>query len=755
MRKLCCAALAGIVAVALLSPDPVLADENSDAAPEGALAEVVVTAQKRSENIQNVPITVTAVGAATLDNAHITNLGDLPNLVPALQIAQNTDTFNIFMRGIGNPATAIGDEASVAVYIDGVYYPRLPPALFELNNIDHVEVLEGPQGTLFGRNATGGLIQIITKDPSSTPTLHVDAGYGNFETFTGNVYASTGFGDLLAGDIALHDSHMGQGWGTNLYNGTNFGWLDAKAARTKWVFKPVDGTKITLALDYSDSQSTESMLSGLQARGFTHGASCGATCTPFTQPNNVPYPYYGFYNENDDGENSGNDISQGGSLKLEQELPFAKLVSLTAARHQFGSFNSDPDYSPQPWFESLLPYRVQSFSQELQLISKPGSPFDWTVGLYYIDMRSKYDPIRFIGAEWENAFSLPEGEYDIYSSETVNSYAAYTQETFHLTSDTNLTAGLRYTLDKVRATGHNDIVDETLGVDINTGTQYAEQDFNKVTYRIALDHHFTDDVMSYVSYNRGFKAGTYNILPFSAAPNSPAPPVNPEVVDAYELGVKTDLLDHRVRLSADVFYNKVNNLQVQTVRPVGNPPAQEVFETNAAQAKSKGIELNIEGRISEQLSAHLSSTIQDPYYSSYPDAGKSVPAPDGIGTVLVPYDATGQQLVYSPKFAFNLGFDYRLPTRIGAWGAGVDYAFTSGFPFNPDQVVNNGSVGLLNARVSYVPANLGQHWKILFWGKNLTDKQYLNGSQEQNNRSGEVVTPAAPRTFGFTLNYDL
>jgi iron complex outermembrane receptor protein len=744
-----------IVTTAVIGSMTAVADTPPADQSGGGLAEIVVTAQKRSENIQNVPVSVDAVSALTLANAHITNLGQLSAIAPSLTISQTADVLNIFMRGIGNPATNIGQESSVAVYVDGVYYPRLPPALLELNNVDHIEVLKGPQGTLFGRNATGGLIQIITKDPSSEPTLHVDAGYGNFQTFTGNVYASTGIGDNLAGDIALHDTHMGSGWGTNLYNGTSYGYLESKAMRTKWVYKPFDGTKITLSYDYSDSVTTQSLLDGLQAPGYTHGAPCGATCIPFTPPNNVPYPYLGFYNKDEDFESLGQDIGQGGSLRVDQELPFARFVSTSALRHEIGSWYDDADYSPQDFFNGILPASVQSYSEELQLISTTASRFDWNVGLYYIHMRSVAAPARLLGSEFQNAFMLPDGQEDIYGSQTVDSYAAYTQETFHVTSDTNLTVGLRYTEDKVRATGHNDIADPPLGIDINTGTQYGAEDFNKVTYRFAIDHHFTDDLMAYASYNTGFQGGTFNIFPFSNAPNPPAPAVKPEEVNAYELGAKSDLMDHRVRLSTALFYNKVENLQVQIVRPVGNPPAATVLLSNAAEAKAKGIDLDLQAQITEQFDAHLSSTLQNPFYASYPNAGGSVVNPDGIGTLLTVHDATGQQLVFSPKYAVNVGVGYRLPLAIGEGSAGADYTYTSGYPLTPDQEIRNGGLGLLNARLGFTPPDAWKRWKFQIWGKNLTDKQYFSGAAEQNNRGGQTVAPAAPRTYGFTVSYDM
>jgi iron complex outermembrane receptor protein len=221
------------------------------------------------------------------------------------------------------------------------------------------------------------------------------------------------------------------------------------------------------------------------------------------------------------------------------------------------------------------------------------------------------------------------------------------------------------------------------------------------------------------------------------------------------VGAKSDLMDHRVRVSTALFYNKVENLQVQIVRPEGNPPANTVLLSNAAEAKSKGIDLDLQAQITDQFDAHLNSTIQNPFYASYPNAGGSVVNPDGIGTLLSVYNASGQQLVFSPKYAANVGFGYRLPMAIGEGSAGADYTYTSGFPLTPDQEIRNGGLGLLNARLGWTPPDAWKHWKFQLWGKNLTDKHYFSGAAEQNNRGGQTVAPAAPRTYGFTVSYDL
>lgn len=167
------------------------------------LEEIVVTAQRHEQNLQDVPMSVTAFNAAQLSKMSVTNATDLSKLDTSLYVAAGTGVVVSFIRGIGNPINNVGNESSIAYYVDGVYYARLPLAFFEFNNVERIEVLSGPQGTLFGRNASAGLVQIISRDPSFEPVLHAEVGYGNYDTIKSQVYAASGFGEKVAGDIAI------------------------------------------------------------------------------------------------------------------------------------------------------------------------------------------------------------------------------------------------------------------------------------------------------------------------------------------------------------------------------------------------------------------------------------------------------------------------------------------------------------------------------------------------------------------------
>ena len=185
----------------------------AEQASAGGIEEVVVTAQKRSENLQRVPIAVSAISSGALEFGKHFDVDQLVSLVPALNVNKTSSGAQPFIRGIGTNTSGMGVEPAVATYVDGVYYPSPAGSIFSFNNLERIEVLKGPQGTLFGRNAAGGVVNIITRDPTAEPAFRAEVGYGNYNTFTGNLYASHGITDNLAGDIAVYYSHQGDGWG--------------------------------------------------------------------------------------------------------------------------------------------------------------------------------------------------------------------------------------------------------------------------------------------------------------------------------------------------------------------------------------------------------------------------------------------------------------------------------------------------------------------------------------------------------------
>jgi iron complex outermembrane receptor protein len=698
-------------------------------APSTALSEVVVTAEKRAEPLQTTPLPITAFSAATLEKNNIHSLEDLTTLDSSIKIGEGTGQAVPFIRGVGNPVRNIGDEASSSIYIDGVYISRLPAAFFELPAVSQIEVLKGPQGTLYGRNSEGGLISIVTRDPTRQPALDASVGYGNYDTTRASLYASDSFGDKLKANLSLLEVNQAQGWGQDVVTGGQNGFEDASIARTKVMFDPWAGTHFTFSADYFFTRSTDG-LSSLAYEGTTQGLPTA----PHTKIG--PLSFY-------DTDNSLNNVdrSYGGglSLKVQQDLHFADLISITAYRRTDEKLIQDGDDSPVNYTNAVFNDAALQTSEELRLQSKRNSPFDWVLGFFYIDQYGAYSPIL------ENGLSLGPYTAEIYAHQSDTSYAGFGQTTFHLPASTNLTLGLRYTTDDVSGGGHTDLA---------TGTSYspgkvtaADRGYDRATYKAGLDHRFTADTLGYVSYSTGFKAGVFNTVPFSSTP------VLPETITAYEIGEKTELFNHRLRLNADVFDEEIRNLQVQAVGPTA--PLSLVL-INASRAHSRGVEFDGAASIASALSATFGFTVLDAKYDSFADAPFYAPinvSPYGNGPLTLG-NASGDYLPRAPDFSFSVGLDYKLSNELGDWDVNGNYVYSDKYYWDPDNRHAQAAMGLLDANLTFIPRGL-THWSISLWGKNLTDVQYYWG---ENETAGTVGTPgvvAPPRTFGFTLNYKL
>jgi iron complex outermembrane receptor protein len=238
--------------VALGAISPALAqtaETRENSASSVQLDEIVVVAQKRSENLQKVPLAITAVGSEALESRGIESVIDLGDKVPGLTIRKFNGLILPVLRGVGNPSSTAGNEASVAVYADGVYFPRLPSGFLDLNNVERVEILKGPQGTLFGRNSTGGVINIITRDPSHETKVEGSVSYGRFDTFTGKLYATTGLSDTVAIDLSVA-GRTDDGFGKNIATGHRYGYTDNFITRSK-IVADLETTKISLSGYYS------------------------------------------------------------------------------------------------------------------------------------------------------------------------------------------------------------------------------------------------------------------------------------------------------------------------------------------------------------------------------------------------------------------------------------------------------------------------------------------------------------------------
>jgi iron complex outermembrane receptor protein len=708
-------------AVAAEDPQPTQGTTAQSVQPaqEGALEEIVVTAQRRRENLQDVPITVTAVSADSLAAVGITNTADLVNVVPGMLVQTSAGYSLPHLRGVGVTAIGAGIENSVALYVDGVYRGVSSADAVSLNNIAQVEVEKGPQGTLFGRNATGGLIQVTTLDPTADFSASAHVGYGSYHTVQSDAYVSGGT-DFLAADLAVRSTHQGEGYGTNLATGQDINRMDMDlSVRSKWVLHPVDGTKLTLVLDNAETDNSMSALRNYQNFPNTY------------YPGGMPIANLPTLDVDDDAQPLRRVHEQGASLQLDQDLGSVQLVNTVAYRRDLYTYNVDFDLGPMPYSVNDTRQEDNQLTEELRLLSNNTGSLTWMTGLFYYGAHNGFEPqnIYFSGTAVNPA--KPVTHIFNETVQTTNSVALFGQATQKLTEATALTVGLRYTEEK-RAllgaeTGYlNGVIPVSLA---NVDTDFRN---HTPTWRLALDHHFTDDINGYVSYNRGFKSGGYNVT----APTLPA--YSPEKLDAYETGLKTQFLDRRITLNTAFFYYNYQNIQVS--RFINGSP--EVY--NGGRATLYGLDVDATVRVAQGLTISAGLELEHDRFTDFPNADFFLNCAHPYPTVCS-QSANGKQLPQTPAASGTINIDYRVSVMKGELHFNVNEAANSGYYYEPNNEFKQTAYGLLNGSIGWTYSN----YSLTLWGKNLTDVIYATAVNPAPTAISAAY--AAPRTYGITL----
>jgi iron complex outermembrane receptor protein len=709
--------------------------------PGSGLEEIVVTANKREENLQSVPIAIDAFTANQLENSGVSSTDALSTAVPGLTMESGANGLQPHLRGVGTTATSIGQENSIATYIDGVYIESLTGALMSLNGIKAIEVDKGPQGTLFGRNATGGVISVVTKDPSPDFGGTASVSYGNYNTVATNDYITGGITSGLAADLALHYSDQGEGYGRNLYNGQGAEKTRDFAARSKWLFTPQNDDRLMLSFDYSQTHSTDvNVFEPLPGYPTNWGPGAPA-------PHGQPFLFTGGPWDIDVPSSPEFSDQQGGvSLQYEHNFGFAKFTNITAYRQ---------DEVNEFFFAEPLPTNAEhaswiamerQYSEELRLTSAYTSTIKWVGGLYYLGASAGRVPETLSGA----VIGAPVQGINFHSVEGTDSEAVYGQATAPLPalSNTNLTLGLRYSVER-RSLRGDEYIDFLPVTDIPPKISLvtdAHKIFEKPTWRLALDHHFADDLLGYVSYNRGFKSGVYNTLPPGGAT---ATPVQPEVLDAYEIGVKSEFLDHRVRVNASGFYYNYTDIQVTTY-VLGS-----TVLGNGAKARIYGLDLDLEAKVTDELTISAAVETLHDYFASFPNAQYFYPQSltEGGGTRSVDASATGNQLPYTPDVSFDISANYAVPIGYGTANFNVTYSHSAGWYASPDNLLKSPTSNLINAQAGWSLPD--KRTRITLWGKNLKNQAVPAALVELANPGGyDAGFNLPPRTYGITLQYD-
>jgi len=719
-------ACAGFVKVGLITGASLLGIPNYAMAQQTSsnvgVEELVVTAQRRSERLQDVPISVTAVTQSTLEQYGVGGTLDLAQAVPGFMVQQRNVNATPYLRGLGNDNGSPGDEPAVAIYVDGVYRASSSASTFSLNNIERLEVLKGPQGTLFGRNAAAGVINIITRDPKQEVSGKASVGYGNYNTFSADGYVTGGITSNLAADMSVYYKQQFDGWGKNIATGKDAYKSSSVALRSKWKLD-LDNTVITAIGDWSRDH-------------FTAG--------PGTLPGMLPgiksqldgnMYYVGLFNIDTEISPWLTSVNYGASLQINHDFDWARFVSISAYRVANSSLFADSDATPLSNFTNpvsggfTINFATSThdtqFTQEFQLLSPESSKISWIVGAFLLS--AKQNPVSLV-------FTPPSVTTTRTTEIPNKSYAAFAQATAPLFEATNLTLGIRYSIDK--KSRENKIVNGVVQAEA-----FPNAEWKKPTWRIALDHKFTPDVMAYASYNRGYKAGLYEY-------NANRAPISPQTIDAFEVGLKTAFLDHRLVVNTAGFYSKEKNLQISTTAPGG----VTTLLLNAAAAEIKGIDLDITAVPVERLQITASGEYLSGKFTSFKNAPLFSPritpaSAAGWGLIAATGDATGRVTNNSPKWAINLGVQYTVPVSIGNVDFRVSDSYTSSYFINIDHQHKMDGRHLVNSAIALRTEN--DKWEFKIWAQNLFDKHYYVIQQART--SGDVGLAGAPRTFGVSV----
>ena len=686
------------------------------------LEEVVVRAQKRSERIQNVPITVSAFNAAALKKANVTNVADLSTVVPGLVYEQAAGYALPYLRGIGTTSTGPGFENPVATYVDGVYYGTQAGALLDLNNIRSVEVDKGPQGTLFGRNSTGGAIQIDTLNPSKVFGGSLEAGYGNYDTYVGRAYVTGAVLPNLAANLAVNWDLQDLGYGKNLANGDPLDRSSDFSARNKFLYSLDESTRITLALDYDRSTSIPAQY------------PAPGTIPQFDPPISTnrrdaygsPQPFQ-------------HTTQDGFGLTIVHDFDLATLTSITAVRDtmDYGLFDSTLTALPGTTFFVEQKERHTQASQEFQVVSGSNRTFGWVIGAFYYWERAGYNDPTTLGGSSFTTEGLPGGILQAPDSIT-DSGSVYGQGTYHITSTTSLILGARFT-DEYKIYQFTQTI-PSFGL-----VEAARQDknFEEPTWSLTLQQQFAPAIMGYASYNRGFKSGgfTYNPL----LPTFGLTPIKPEQIDALETGIKSELLDNRLRLNGSLFYYFYNNIQT-TIYPDGSATT-----VNAPGAHLYGLDLDSEFIATRHLTLTGGLEFLHGEYSSFPQYYVSTPIPasrgGGTAYATTPSSVTGNALPRTPPITATIAANYTQPLPYGKVIANVTFNYDAGWYAEPDNRLKQDPYRILNLSLTF--ATNDDRSVLQLWAKNMLDDTYAVYLASQTN--GDFVQYAPPRTYGFTI----
>jgi iron complex outermembrane recepter protein len=675
------------------------------------IEEILVTAERRQESLSDLPQAISAFDRGAIESLGLDRVQDLQNYVPGLTFGESSNNARFSMRGVGIQfsGNATGD-AGVAMYIDDVYISRQYLANGILNNLERIEVLRGPQGTLYGRNSTGGLIHLITREPSEEFELSAGAMYGNYDIWRYHASVSgplDGLGEGVRGRVFHARSHQGEGFSDNLAPGGGGvekpRQVEYSAALRIPFGDDVDALFRANYMKEKDTAQSQKIFT-LPFGGAFGGTLAGSdTRKVYLNPEQL-------FSDFD---------TRGASLKVSWNVSDnIDFLSTTSYQDSSSFVSIDADGTDVDLLNTLGTEDGEQITQEF-LISGDAAQWKWQAGVFYFRE-------EWVGTFDVRVFGGPAPS--LVNEGVTESFAVFGQATYAATDKVNLTLGARTTNDEKRRTKSTPSCDGFL----------AGDEWREWTGRAAIDYSPVDDFLLFASVSRGFRSGGYD-------PGQCVQSYDPEFVNAYEGGVKFELFDRRLVGSLTAFYYDYEDLQIQKLISIGVTNIE-----NAADAEMKGVELEFSALATTNLMLRGSIAYLDATFQRFSSLDEFFPGPQD------PTDLSGRTIPQSPEWKTHLGVEYSIPVPVGEIVARYDWSYSSEVfwdPFNRP-VTRQKPYHMQNARLTYQPSS--ERWRVSGFVQNIGNEDILN---KATNIGGgfnvSLFSYQAPRTYGVELAVDL
>src|SRR5574340_223536 len=706
------------------------------------LDEVVVTAQKRVQSIEDVPIAMTVVGRKALDNSRATTLADMQQLVPNFSIAQSLGVNTVTVRGVGGGGRNIGFDTRAGVYVDGIYLGQAQTLDQSLFDIEQVEVLRGPQGHLFGRNTVAGAVNITTRAPSETFESSFRAVAGNHKAREGYASVSGPVADKLSGRLSL-GYETRDGFSTNLFNNQKLDDLKRASTRGQLAFQATDRLEINLSADYADIRQNNVV--GETVTGMFDAPLPGGPYASHTVNFNTT-PYL-------------NNTLSGASLTANYDMTGGNtLTAITGYRDTHQDRQNDTDWSQYDVFRIKYTDDFKQISQEIRIASPVKDPLRYVAGVYLMHESADTYRTATIGQDTNTLvkhplvpFPVPFGALlglvagatvPVWGTVKTDSYALFGSLDYDLTSKLTLNLGARYTYEK-KSLIYNINGAASGAIGIGTAVNYTDgRSDAMLTPTLGVTYALNKSLNLYGKYSTGFKSGGWNLDYLTTTQIANKFNFNKETVASYELGLKGAALDHRMQYDVAVFHSSFKDFQVFQFADLG-AGTTELQLRNAAKAESNGAEASLRALVPDNFSIGGNIGTLRAKFKSFP-AGLS-----GGG------DAAGKWLPDAPELTSAVTVNYSMP--VPSLGGRIDFYGERSYRSKSFSGVDNiesmdgvSSRDLVNARVLFAADRAPL--RLSLWARNLFNNSYTT-ARGRDFFGNQYVKRGDPRAFGLEGGY--